>query len=140
MKIPSNIPVWGDVSYRGECPSENVELASFFSKLRREYPNSYGALAVHIRNEGLREKGQVNAMIRYSAEGFVKGAPDVSLPGSPSLLIEMKRKNPQLSSLSKDQARYLTVANEHHCYACVALGAVAAWSAFEYWLTLQPTG
>jgi hypothetical protein len=134
MKVPKDIPVWGNNCYRGECPTENVELASFFSRIRREYPTSYGAIAVHIRNEGLRERGQVSAMIRYSAEGLVKGAPDIFLPGCPSLLIEMKRQNPQLSSISKEQIGYLRAALVTGSMACVALGAVAAWEAFNHWL------
>jgi hypothetical protein len=52
------VPIYGDATWRGKCPPEHVEQVSFFSRLRREYPDSYGLIAVHPRNEGLKRAGQ----------------------------------------------------------------------------------
>lgn len=41
MKFPLEIKVYGDMSYRGECPSENLEQVTFFNRLRREYPDRW---------------------------------------------------------------------------------------------------
>ena len=33
-------PVYGDMSYRGKCPTEAMEMVTFFAMLRREYPGT----------------------------------------------------------------------------------------------------
>lgn len=127
------IPIYGDQKWRGPCPTEDVEQASFFAKLRREYPDSYGLIAVHPRNEGLKMGGQFSAVIKHKAEGMTPGASDIIIPGAPSFVCEMKRRDHTKSKWQDGQEAYLQAAHNAGAFACVALGAVAAWMAFEDW-------
>lgn len=130
----SPVPVYGG-DYRGKCPVEEVELASFFNRLRLEYPDTYGLLGLHIRNEGKRTAMQ---MRKIKADGgFVKGAVDIVIPGSPCMVMEMKRLDPTLSKWETGQREYLSAAAKAGAFACVAFGAVNAWAAFEEWIGLQ---
>lgn len=131
----SPVPVYGG-DYRGDCPKESTEQSSFFNRLRLEYPDTWGLLAIHVRNEGKRHHRQM-AKIR-SEGGFVSGAADINIPGSPSLIIEMKRRDPTKSKWEDGQQEYLSAAQGAGCFACVAFGADAAWQAFESWLEAQP--
>lgn len=133
MKLPPNIPLYGDPKWRGKCPVESVEQVSWFNRIRREYPDTYGAVATHIRNEGLKTAGQFSSVIKHSAEGLVVGASDIILPARVPLVIEMKRRDASKSVLSPEQAAYLLAAQSLGAWVCVALGAVAAWDAFEQW-------
>lgn len=130
-----NLPflVYGDTAFRGKCPPEHVEQASFFAKLRREYPDSYGLIAVHPRNEGLLIKGQFSSVTKHQLEGMAKGAPDILIPGAPTFCCELKRQDHTLSKWQEGQIPYLEAAQDSGAFACVALGAVAAWSAFKEW-------
>jgi len=126
------------VSYRkygtpesGAQPSEKAEMASFFNRLRKEYPKTYGAVALHIRNEGNRS-AQYTRSIK-AAGGFITGASDIIIPGSPTFVCEMKSRS-KAAKLSKSQIEYLEAVAQTGGFACVALGAVAAWEAFEDWL------
>ena len=38
MKFPDFLPVFGDTDFRGECPLEEAEQATFFSQLRKLHP------------------------------------------------------------------------------------------------------
>lgn len=140
MKFNPNIPVYGDVSFRGKCHKEEVEQASFFSRLRREYPNSYGLIALHPRNEGLKEKGQFSSVIKHAAEGMAKGASDIIIPGAPSFVCEIKRLDHTQSKWQDGQQPYLEAAGQAGAFVCVALGAAAAWEAFEVWMGMQGHG
>lgn len=137
MKFNTDIPVYGDTTFRGICQKEEVEQASFFSKLRREYPDSWGLIALHPRNEGLKEKGQFSSVIKHAAEGMTKGASDIIIPGSPSFVCEMKRVDHTQSAWQSGQIEYLAAAKSAGAFVCVALGAVAAWEAFEVWRGAQ---
>ncbi len=134
MKFPDWLPVYGDTAFRGKCPLEAVEQASFFNRLRREYADSWGRLALHPRNEGSLVAGQFSSMIKHKAEGMTPGAADVILPGRVTLVIEMKRLDHTQGSWQPGQIEYLQAAHNAGAFACVALGAVAAWSALEEWL------
>ena len=135
MKFPPEIPVYGDATFRGKCPTEDVEQASFFNRLRREFPDSWGRLALHPRNEGLKERGQFSTVIKHKAEGMTAGAADIIIPASCSLVCEMKRRDHTLSHWQDGQQEYLLAALAAGSFACVALGAVGAWEAFEAWRT-----
>lgn len=137
MKFYPEIAVYGDTKWRGKCPKEEVEQASFFSKMRREYPASWGLIALHPRNEGLKEKGQFSSVIKHAAEGMTKGASDIIIPGSPSFVCEMKRQDHTQSTWQEGQPEYLLAAKNAGAFVCVALGAVAAWEAFEAWRGTQ---
>lgn len=137
MSILKNCPapVYGDTSFRGKCPTESFEQVSFFNWIRTNYPDTYGKLAVHIRNEDGRASGR--QVKRMKLEGMTKGASDIIVPGNPTLLIEMKRKDPTQSRLSEEQEDYLAVAIHSGCFACVALGAEGARLAFMDWIASQ---
>lgn len=136
--ILTNLPfkVYGDTSFRGKCPIETREQISFFNKIRREFPNSWGALAIHPRNEGLKKGGQFSAVARQSAEGMTAGAADIIIPARVAFVCEMKRQDHTQSSWQDGQVAYLTAAHESGAFACVALGFVAAWEAFDEWRSM----
>jgi len=138
MIFPEGIIVWGNTRFRGKCPLETIEQVSWFNRVRKEYPDTYGAIATHIRNEGMAEGAQLSSKVKHRAEGLVVGASDIIVPASVPLVIEMKRQNHSLSTLSDEQARYLRAATAMGAYACVCLGAVAAWEAFEWWRAQYP--
>lgn len=133
MRFPDWLPVYGDMSFRGKCPKEDLEQVSFFNRLRGEYPCTWGVIALHPRNEGLKEKGQFSTVLKHKAEGMTKGAADVIIPASPSFLCEIKRRDHTLSHWQEGQQEYLQAAQAAGAFACVALGAVGAWEAFEVW-------
>ena len=126
--------VFGDPSFRGKCPTEALEQVTFFAMLRREYPDTWGALAIHPRNEGLKEKGQFASVQRHAAEGMTKGAADIIIPGRPAFVCEMKRKDHTQSTWKDGQIEYLTAAHAAGAFACVALGYEAAWVAVRLWI------
>ena len=130
-------PVYGDTSFRGKCPTEAQEQVTFFAMLRREYTGTWGALAVHPRNEGLKSGGQFASVQRHAAEGMTKGAADIIIPGAPALVIEMKRRDHTQSAWQDGQIEYLTAAQEAGAFACVALGHQAAWDAVQAWIGVQ---
>jgi hypothetical protein len=133
MKFPDWLPVYGDASFRGKCPREDVELASFFNRLRREYPTSWGLLGLHPRNEALLEKGQFSTVIKHKAEGMTAGASDIVIPGRVTFVCEVKRRDHTLSKWQDGQEAYLRTAHEAGAFACVGLGAIGAWEGFETW-------
>jgi len=134
MILPSDLPVYGDPGFRGKCPAEHVEQASFFSRLRREYPDTWGLIALHPRNEGMKEKGQFSSVLQHKAEGLAVGAADIIIPARRTFVCEMKRCDHRTGSWQPGQLPYLRAARDAGAFACVALGAVAAWMAFEDWL------
>lgn len=134
MKFPSDISVYGNLSYRGECPSETLEQVTFFSRLRTWYKNSYGLIALHPRNEGLRTWAKAAF---EKAEGMTKGASDVIIPGNPSFVCEIKRRDHTKSKWQDGQQEYLNAAKEAGSFVCIALGADAAWDAFDDYLGEQ---
>lgn len=131
------VQIYGDTAFRGECPPEHIEQASFFSRLRREFPDSYGLIALHPRNEGLKERGQFSVVQKHAAEGMAKGASDIIIPGAPSFVCEMKRQDHTQSKWQDGQEAYLKAVIDARAFACVALGAAAAWEAFEDWIALH---
>lgn len=137
MKFPPDIPVYGDQSFRGKCPTESIEQVSVFNRLRREYPDDWGLLAFHPRNEQLLEKGQFSSVLKHKAEGMTPGVVDLIIPARLPLVMEIKRRDHTLSKWQPGQLPYLQAAQAAGAFACVALGAVGAWSAFEAWLCTQ---
>lgn len=131
---PPGIPLYGDQAFRGECPLEHVELASFFSRLRREYPTSYALIAFHPRNEGTKRAGQFSTVLQHKAEGMTPGAPDIIIPARRAFVCEMKRCDHTKSKWQPAQVEYLEAAGIAGAWPCVALGAVAAWQAFQDWI------
>lgn len=128
------VPVFGDTAWRGKCPPEHVEQVSFFNRLRGDYPDSYGLIAIHPRNEGLKRGGQFSTVVKHAAEGMTKGAADIVIPGAHAFVCELKRRDHTQSAWQDGQREYLAAVDAAGGFACVALGAVAAWAAFDLWL------
>jgi len=131
MKFPSWLKVYGDSCFRGECPPESAEQITFFNKLRKEYPETLGRIAIHPRNEGKRTHQQT---ARHKAEGMTEGASDIVIPGCPAFVCEMKRKDHTKSRFEPGQVEYLKAAQDSGAFVCVALGWEAAWQAMVEWI------
>lgn len=131
MKLPSDIPVYGDLTYRGACPKETLEQVTFFSRLRREYPDTLGIIAFHVRNEGKRT--HLRAATEKS-EGMTTGAADIIIPGAPTFVCELKRRDHTQSEISAKQIAFLRASQDRGSFVCVALGVDAAWEALHAYL------
>lgn len=131
------VPVYGDQSFRGKCPKEEVEQITFFNRIRKEYPDTFGLIAIHPRNEQQLRGGQHAALSRHKASGMTKGASDIVIPGSPSFVCELKRRDHTKSAWQDGQKDYLKAASDAGAFACVALGVDAATEAFREWLNVQ---
>lgn len=131
MKFPEWLPVYGDVSYRGVCPPESAEQVTFFNWIRSEFPDTYGRIALHPRNEGKRSYNQT---ARQKAEGMADGAPDIVIG---SFMCELKRRDHTKSAWQKGQLPYLESAKGCGNYVCVALGWESAKEAFLEWKNTQ---
>lgn len=130
MKIPQHIPLYGDSAYRGKCPKEDAEHKAIFRWMKLQHPK-YHAVMIHPKNEGKRRPGQY----QYDKSmGLNKGASDVIIPGNPSFICELKRKNPSLCTISVDQIKYLEACEANGCFACVALGFEGFVEAFNAYL------
>lgn len=124
-----NYKIYGQADQE-KAPSESVEMATFFSKLRREYPDTYGAIACHIRNEGKKHQAEI-AKIGLEG-GMIKGASDIFIPGAPSFLCELKSRK-KGSRPSKEQIIFLNISCALGAFGCIAYGYQEAWKAFEEW-------
>lgn len=133
MKMPTTVPTWGDPDFRGDCPSEAAEQITFFNEMRRKYPDTWGRIATHIRNEGKKSPQQVR---REKAEGMIKGASDIIVGG---FYCELKRRDRTRSKISPEQIEYLETINQLGFYGCIALGWEAAMEAFEEWNRINTT-
>ena len=131
MKFNDEIPVFGDASFRGDCPLEANEQKEFVKYVRRLYPKTYGALIVHNRNEGKRSFQQA---ARFKADGMTKGASDILIPATPAFVCEMKRADHTQSTWKGGQQEYLLAAKNCGSFACLALGFRGAVAAFEDYL------
>lgn len=134
LTLPANVRLYGDPAFRGKCPPEAVEQVSIINRIRREYPDSWGLLVLHPRNEQLLERGQFSSVIKHKAEGMCKGAADLVIAAAPSFVCEIKRKNPTLSKWQDGQVEFLEASAAAGAFACLALGAEAAWMAFVDWM------
>lgn len=132
MKMPEWLKVYGDTSYRGNCPPESAEQITFFSTLRAHYPETWGKLAIHPKNEEKRSGKQFNQLSRDKAMGLSPGASDIVIPLG--FCCELKRQDHTKSQWQKGQIEYLKIVHDSGGFACVALGWEAAWEAFSEWL------
>jgi fumarylacetoacetate (FAA) hydrolase family protein len=64
---------------------------------------------------------------------MVKGAPDVIIPGDPTLCIEIKRRDHTQSHWDKGQMEYLLAARDNGAIVGVALGCDAAMELINDW-------
>lgn len=133
MKFPEWLEVYGPQDYRKECPLEGIEQITFFARLRAQYPDSYGLIALHPKNEGKRKGKQFRQLDRDKLLGLAPGAADIVIPARVSFVCEMKRRDHTLCGWQPKQLDYLLAAYEAGAFVCVALGCDAAWEAFEEW-------
>lgn len=127
MKFPNFIKVFGDVDFRGDCPKESAEQMTFFNWVRK---TPYGAIAIHIRNEGKRNYMET---ARQKVEGMCVGASDIIIPGGVTFVCELKRQDHTKSKWQKGQLEFLKAAHDNGAFVCVALGHKAAQQAFKEW-------
>lgn len=130
----SNIKIYGDLNYRGDCPQEALEQVTFFNRIRKQHPETLGVIALHPRNEGRRHHSQVS---REKSEGMTTGASDIIIPGCPAFVCELKRRDHTKSTITDDQLNYLRAAQAAGAFACIALGADAATAALNEWINQQ---
>ena len=134
MKVSNKINVFGDVSFRDKkCPSEDAEQITIMNWLRINY-NKYFELAVHVKQEGLKTKGEAS---KDSIMGLRKGWSDITIVGNPMMLCELKRADHTKSRLSVDQSDFLIKAENAGAFSCVALGHEGFILAFKEWIKLQ---
>lgn len=133
MKFPPWLKVYGDQSYRGKCPVEDVEHINFVGWVRFNHPDQ-GAILIHPKNEGKRTNQQTN---KDKKLGLTTGASDIIIPASISFICEIKRlDHVNCSSWQPGQKEYLLAAQKQGSFCCVALGASAAKEAFNDWLDI----
>lgn len=111
---------------------EALEQVTFFGRLRRTYPSTYGLIAIHPRNEGKRGHLQV---AKEKSEGMTTGATDIVIPARRSFVCELKRRDHTKSKLAPEQLAYMRASQELGGYACIALGVDAAWEALQHWMS-----
>ena len=129
MKFPDWLPVYGDTSYRGKCPSESVEQISFVNWVRQT--TEHGDLIIHVRNEGKRTHSQTQ---RHKVEGMCPGAADIIIPGKPTFVCEMKKQDHTKSRWQDGQQEFLRQAQVNGAFVCIALGNEGAKQAYREWL------
>lgn len=134
MKIPEWLPCYGDPEWRGPCPKEGAEQLTFFTELRKRYPDTLGIIALHPKNEGKRRGAQFQQLNMDKAKGLAAGASDIVIPGCPTFVCELKRRDPTQSQWQPGQLPYLEASHKCGAFVCVALGWEAAMQAVEFWL------
>lgn len=133
MKLRETIKLRGDSTFRGQCPMESAEQATFVNRLRREFPDSFGRLVFHVKNEGKRTRAQYD---KDFMDGLNTGAADIIIPGAITFVCELKRRDHTKSRISDQQQDFLEAAERAGAFAIVALGCDAAWEAFQEWRQL----
>jgi len=131
FSLECKIPIYGDLTYRGDDASEANEQMTFVNEVRK---TPYGAGLFHIKNEGKRTQNQAFFDI---ANGMNRGASDIGILGSPSFVCELKRRHATKAKTDQDQLDFLLYAQSVGCFACFALGYEAALKAFDEWVLSQ---
>ena len=134
MKLNPLIKTYGDPTYRGDCPKEDADLITAVNWLRRTYPDTLGALTLHIENEGKRTMAQAQMA---KAKGLNAGAADLILVCSPPMVLEMKRQDHTKSSWQKGQQEFMLAAQQHGAFVGLCLGAEGVKKAVAEYLTTK---
>ena len=132
MKTPAWLPKFGDLPKSTSNPAEDYVLSSLISRIRNDYPSTYGLVAFHVKNESKRTTGQIKA---DKAKGLTKGVSDLIVIGNPTLCMEIKKDNS--CRFEDGQLEFLQQAQKQGAFVCLAIGCQGAKDAFEYWLKLQ---
>jgi len=126
----AGIKIYGDLTCRNKtCPKEPNEQLTFFNNL----PADIKKIAVHVKNEGKKTYGQA---AHDKAQGQVKGASDIIIPGKPTFVCELKRKDANESVLHPDQVEYLLNCKKQGAFVCIALGYEEALKAVDEWMRI----
>lgn len=123
------LTVYGDTSFRGDCPKEDAELVTFFNILRRDYPN-LAERAFHVENEGKKSFAQVT---QSKIKGQLSGVSDIIIIDKVPFVCEMKRRDHTKSTWQKGQLPFLESCHNAGAFVCVALGYDAAMEALREW-------
>ena len=126
--------IFGNLEFRGTCPTEDQEQVTFFNRIRRDYPDTWGVLALHPRNEGLKTKGQFSSVARHKAEGMTAGAADIIIPARLAFVCELKRRDYTQCKWQDGQMQFLRASAQAGAFTCVAFGCDAAWMALACWI------
>ena len=132
MKTPTWLPKFGDLPKSTSNPAEDYVLSSLISRIRNDYPSTYGLVAFHVKNESKRTTGQIRA---DKAKGLTKGVSDLIVIGNPTLCMEIKKDNS--CRFEDGQLEFLQQAQKQGAFVCLVVGYQGAKDAFEYWLKLQ---
>ena len=136
MKFPEWLTVFGDASFRGECPKEEADMKTAFNQIKKRWPE-LGAIAIHPKNEGKRTKGQFRQLQADKLTGYVSGASDIIIPGCPTFVCELKRADHTKSSWQPGQLDYLQACQDQGAFVCVALGWQGVIEAIEAWIVFR---
>lgn len=132
MKIDHRIKSYGDMNYRDKnCPQEHEEQKTIVNQVRKRYPH---LLFTSVKNEGKRTKAQID---EDKAMGLTAGVSDLIFFGSPTLCLEVKRKDHTVSQWKPSQEPFLIAAKEQGAMACVCFGWEAGMQAIEDWLKIK---
>ncbi len=135
MRLPKQIPIYGDIHFRDKnCRAESTEQKEFFGILKECYPKIY-RLAFHPKNGAKRTPQQIQAAKEQGA--LNPGVSDIIVPGNPTFVCELKRVDHTESTLSKDELDYLIASQDGGAFSCIALGCEGALMALNEWLLLR---
>lgn len=132
-KIPPTIPIYGDTSFRGRCPLEDSETASFVQWVKYQYPE-YENITTHVKNEGKRGHW---AARNDKSMGLTQGFADVIIASTPAFALEMKRQDHTKSKIGDGQIEHLLNVIHHGGFACFALNFDGAKQAFIDYLEFK---
>lgn len=133
MRMNPKIHVFGDPSFRGKCPTEDVEQVNFYGWLKYNYPE-YAELFLHPKAEGKRSGAQINYDQRTG--GIPTSMPDCMIVHKMPFCVELKRQDHTQSRWQKGQQEKLEQLHSAGCFIGVALGCEAMKEAFLQWLEL----
>jgi len=133
MKISTEAKykVYGDLKFRGKCPSEDSVHVAFIAWVRHKYPDK-AALLLHPKNEGKRTPQQVSMDRKMGS--ITKGASDIIIVGGKTFVCELKRQDCTKSHWQPGQEDFLNSSHNDGAFACVCFGLDAAKEAFLEWV------
>ena len=132
MKTPEWLPKFGDLPKSTSNPAEDYVLSSVVSRIRKDYPTTYGLVAFHVKNESKRTTTQIKI---DKLKGLTKGVSDLIVIGNPTLCMEIKKDNS--CRFEDGQLQFLEQAQKGGAFACLAIGYQGALDAFHHWIEIQ---
>lgn len=143
--IDLEIPIYGDVDWRGECKVEDGELSTFHNWVIFNYPK-YAPVCFHPANEwkpnnSTTSYAHYNKMINKGYKPRLADWICLGANGMPPFLCEMKREDISYSIKSRERKKhFIEQCDLLHSQkglghvVCIALGAKAAKQAFVDYL------